>query len=156
MKNAQPRHDRKSQRTVPDIKSPPPADAQQTPSIAKICASLINLLNTVSAVHEGEEKGARGPFAAESFSALLEERSEALWDNISDFAETLSQARSESLDDVAGKITVWRQLAPESEESAQNQPVDVTLLLSIMEDIERLTATHGDCDAARRTCQKLC
>ncbi len=156
MKNAQPRHDRKLQRTVPDIKSPPPAGAQQTPSIAKICASLINLLNTVSAVHEGEEKGARVPFAAESFSALLEERSEALWDNISDFAETLSQARSESLDDVAGKITVWRQLAPESEEGAQNQPVDVTLLLSIMEDIERLTATHGDCDAARRTCQKLC
>ncbi len=105
-------------------------------SIAEICVAIAKLVTAVSTA--GAEPGRRTGFAD-----LTEGQTDAVWDSVCDFASQLAHTRSSSLDDISGKIAIWRHLAPEQSDEDNYQTVDETLLSSIMNDVEWLRSLRA-------------
>ena len=59
-------------------------------------------------------------------------------DKLVEISELLINRRAVTLDDVRGKIRIWRTLAPEDALCPESASVDERLMLSILEDIEHL------------------
>lgn len=100
-------------------------------SIAEICAAITKLVGTVS-----EAGGETDPQTG--FPRITGDCADMLWQNVCVFAAQLAHARSSSLDDVSGKISIWRHLAPEQSLTDKFTTIDETLLQSIIGDVERL------------------
>lgn len=101
-------------------------------TIADICAAITKLVNTVSEANDGETE------LQSSYCDIAECQTDTLWEDVCNFAAQLARARSSSLDDVSGKISIWRHLAPEQIVDNKFPTIDETLLLSIIGDVERL------------------
>lgn len=112
---------------------PPQTDADDiaasSATIAETCSAIAKLITAVS-------KADNNPGMQSGFSDLTEGQADAVWESVGDFASQLARARASSLEDVTGKISIWRHLTPE--EDAASETIDETLLRSIMDDIERL------------------
>lgn len=106
-------------------------------SIADICTAITKLVNAVS------EVGSRKIEPQTELSHLTEDRSDTLWENVCDFAAQLALAHSSSLDDISGKINIWRHLAPEQGLENKFPTIDETLLLSILSDVERMRSRQA-------------
>lgn len=75
-----------------------------------------------------------------------QEAYDALWLEIARFSGLLAQMRAQSLHDLAAKIEAWKLIAPESLFNEEEQSVDESLLVSIIDDTLRLTAQHPALD----------
>lgn len=100
-------------------------------TIADICAAITKLVEAVS-----ETDGERDPQTG--LPRVTAEDTDTLWRSVCEFAAQLSHAQSSSFDDINGKISVWRRLAPEQSLTSKYATIDETLLLSIIGDVERL------------------
>lgn len=109
------------------------ADAalQEDATIAEICAAITKLVAAVS-----EAGGETDPQTG--FPRVNGDCADTLWQNVSEFAAQLARARSTSFNDISGKISIWRHLAPEQSLTDKFATIDETLLQSIIGDVERL------------------
>ena len=103
----------------------------ESATIAEICAAITKLVDAVS-----EAGGETDPQTG--FPRVTGDCADSLWQHVTAFAAQLSHARSSSFDDVSGKISVWRHLAPEQGLTEKFATIDETLLQSIISDVERL------------------
>lgn len=105
-------------------------------TIAEICAAITKLVDAVS-----ETGGETDPQTG--FPRITGDCADKLWQHVCEFAAQLSRARSSSFDDVSGKISIWRHLAPEPSLTNKFATIDETLLQSIIGDVERLHSEQG-------------
>jgi len=144
MKAEKNRNDTTSQKSVQEYTNQAQGiHPHEITSIAEICASVMKLVTAIGHSHQNHEGSEPDPVAAIDFTHLLEDQSDAIWDSICDFAGELAHSRASSLDDIAGKISVWRHLAPEANEDDVDQSTDEILARSIMEDVEHLRRAGG-------------
>ena len=106
-------------------------------SIAQMCAAITQLVHAVNKTDGADRKQPAG------FSDEPGELADALWEQVCEFAEQLARARSSSLDDVKGKISIWRHLAPEPDAGNKYPTFDEMLLLSIIGDVEQLRRSRA-------------
>lgn len=111
---------------------------EEAATIAEICAAIKKLVTAVGDSGGGETE------LQTDFNSITGEQTDELWRNVSKFASQLALARSSSLDDIIGKISIWRHLAPEQELESKFATIDETLLLSIIGDVERMHAGRAD------------
>lgn len=128
--------DSKSQSATPPKHLDTDRALGEAASIAEICAAITKLVDAVSEVG-GETDPQTG------FPRITGDCADTLWQNVSEFAAQLARARSSSFDDISGKISIWRHLAPEQNLTDKFATIDETLLHSIIGDVERLHAEQS-------------
>ncbi len=105
-------------------------------TIAEICTAIEKLVDAAS-----EAGGETDPQTG--FPRVTGDCADTLWQNVCDFAAQLARARSSSFDDISGKISIWRHLAPEQSLADKFATIDETLLQSIIGDVERLNSEQS-------------
>ena len=105
-----------------------PAEHNSIGEICSIAKRLLSLATNSNPLLEYDEDP--------QSTAMAEECCDAVWESLSNFAEILSCTPAASLEDIIGKISIWRSLAPE--ESEADYAPDEKLARAIMKDLEEL------------------
>lgn len=67
-----------------------------------------------------------------------------LWDELAALGLELTRKPAATLDQIVAKVKVWRALAPDDLMDGEQAPLDARIVVSIMDDIERLQAAGGE------------